>query len=156
MTFEGIQKTARLVRQAAQRYGWLTVSDTRAGTDTRYVEVARGAEMLKLRISDHPPTRDCDLSVSPSQESIEEAEARLAKKPIFTDRAEGVQWLAAMRARLIWLQVQQAEEDGTDADALTQQAEALASRASFLVARRDGRVYTVDEDWLEGVAGGMA
>jgi hypothetical protein len=152
MSFEGIQRTCRAVRRAAVLHGWVVVNEARAGTDSRYLDVARGSQWLKIRISDHSPTRDCDLSVSPTEESIEEAAVRLSAPPIFTDRKEAAEWLGAMRARHLWAEYERACGLGGDGlEELKARAGQQAPRNSFLVARGDGRLYPVDNDWLETV-----
>lgn len=150
MRFEGIQRTCRSVRHAAVSHGWVVVSETRAGTDSRYLEVARGSQWLKIRISDHPPTRDCDLNVAPSGESLDEVVGVLSARPVFSDGGEAETWLRAMQARQLWAEYERARQaDEENAGELQRRAEALAPRHAYLVARGDGRLHPVDLNWLE-------
>ena len=152
MRFEGIHQTCRALRRAVELHGWILVNETRAGTDSRYLEIARGSQWLKIRVSDHPPTRDCDLSVSPTGESIEDAVALLSARPVFTDRREAAAWFRAMRARHLWAEHARACRAGeTGLAELKARAEQQAPRDSYLVAGGNGKLHAIDIQWLESV-----
>ncbi len=100
--FIGIRNAHLRVRSAAVRYGWNIVSESRASTDSRYLEVARGAELIKLGISDHPRPGNFDVSVDPSESCVDAVIEKLASPPRFHGAEEARAWHAAMKARRLW------------------------------------------------------
>ncbi len=165
--FIGITNAHRRVRSAAVRYGWTIVSESRASTDSRYLELARGAESIRLRVSDHPCSGDSDLSIDPSEPSVDAALAKLASPPRFHGAEEARAWHSAMRARLLWAlwdEKKRATEYARScgrpdekAEAallrLKTEAEACAALKDYLVSGGRRRALPVDETWLERVVG---
>ncbi|MHC4502890.1 MAG: hypothetical protein ACYTFI_06265 [Planctomycetota bacterium] len=165
--FIGIVNALRRVRSAAIRYGWTIVSESRASTDSRYLEVARGAESIRLRVSDHPCSGDSDVSIDPSEPSVDAALARLASPPVFHGADEARKWHAAMKARRLWAlcegkarETEYARRCGRpdeEAEAvllrLKAEAEACAPLEDYQVSGGRKRALPVDEEWLEGISG---
>ncbi len=165
--FIGIINAHRRVRSAAVRYGWTIVSESRASTDSRYLEVARGAESIRLRVSDHPCSGDSDVSIDPSEPSVDAALAKLASPPRFHGADEARKWHAAMKARRLWALWEEKKREteharrcglgGEQADAvvlgLKAVAEACAPLEDYQVSGGRKRALPVDEEWLERVVG---
>ena len=165
--FIGIKNAHRRVRSAAVMYGWTIVSESRASTDSRYLEVARGAELIRLRVSDHPCSGDSDVSIDPSEPSVDAALAKLASPPRFHGTEEARAWHAAMKARRLWAlcerkarETEYARSCGRpyeEAEAallrLKTEAEACAALEDYLVSGGRRRALPVDETWLERVVG---
>ena len=165
--FIGIMNAHRRVRSAAVRYGWTIVSESRASTDSRYLEVARGAELMRLRVSDHPCSGDSDVSVDPSEPSVDAALAKLASPPRFHGTEEARAWHAAMKARRLWAlwdekkrETKYARRCGRpdeEADAVVLRlkavAEACAPLEDYQVSGGRKRALPIDEEWLARISG---
>ena len=166
-SFIGIRKAYRRVRAAAVRYGWTIVRESRASTDSRYLEVARGSEIIRLRASDHPCSGDSDVSVDPSEPSVDAALAKLASPPRFHEPEEARAWNAAMRARRLWALWERKTRESRyarscgrpdeEAEAailrLKAEAEACAALEDYQVSGGGRRALPVDEAWLETISG---
>ncbi len=168
-SFIGISNAHSRVKSAAVRYGWSIVSESTASTDSRYLELARGAESISLRISDHSRPGDFDVSGDPSEACVSAVIEKLASPPRFHGADEERTWHSAMKARHLWalweIRISEAkyarscgrpvEDSEAELARLRADAEACAPQKDFLVSGGKRRSLPVDAAWLERIAGAI-